>query len=104
MKKGISVKDLVLHAPALKRAMALDPRGGFFRQKEIYKIFAKLAESHEHVAYFLAFCEKFGYSSLQASLISCAYLFRVMLSHIREKKTEYMQIENADEKHPHAKQ
>ena len=95
MKTGISVEGLVLNAPLLAGPLELDPRGGYYLQGDIVS-FLRLKFNKKEIS---PIAEKASMTLLISSeelLKTQAYLYRVMLSHLREKATQYDKLDAAD--------
>ena len=87
MKLGISLEHLEKYKDELKAFMTVDPRGGHFRQEDMYEAVYRLASSKELKPLFDSFTltdTTWGGDPAEAAKY-VAYIYRVMLSHVREK-------------------
>ena len=104
MKVGISVKDLLLYYELLKSLLLLDPRGGFFSQRDMEEAFQILGALAEHKAAFIAFNLNQSWVTTEAGIRRCAYITRVMLSHLRIKYDQFTALGAAAANRAHPQQ
>ena len=95
MKKGINVEGLVAHADCISPIVQLDPRGGFISQKETMQAIAIHAEKNEYKDSFAALVGRRGWCDFNEGVKITAYSLRVMVSHTRIKRDQYLKISGA---------
>jgi len=91
MKIGIDVEKLVHYQPTLCRLLLLDPRGGYFLQSDVKDGIERNSCKPEYTAAYNALAMTKGLSRMQ-QLKKDAYVWRVMLSHVREKSCAYSKL------------
>ena len=89
MKTGISVVKLLVYIPLLLALLAIDKRGGYFKQTSVEEALTKLYNEDDHRATILMHALSLKLT-LRDHIIDQAYVCRVMLSHLREKATLWM--------------
>ena len=89
MKKGIQPDKLVKTSAVLMGCMQLDPRGGYIRQDDAFQVICKIVLMPQHQFTFEAYCVAKQHPSVVAGVRRVAYSLRVMLSHTREKFSQW---------------
>ena len=97
MKVGVSIPELVLHKSLLAGLLALDPRGGFFGQRNMTESIDLISKMEAIATAFAAWCTSGPQSLSHSTAVSkISYSIRVMLSHLRGKAHAFAKLENPD--------
>ena len=84
MVKGIEPDKLVKAS-----AVQLDPRGGYIRQTDLFTAIWQIVILPQYAFTFQAYCSAKKHPSIEAGVRRVAYSLRVMLSHTREKFSQW---------------
>ena len=89
MVKGIEPDKLIKASAVLMGCMQLDPRGGYIRQTDLFTVIWQIVILPQYAFTFQAYCSAKKHPSVQAGVGRVAYSLRVMLSHTREKFSQW---------------
>jgi hypothetical protein len=95
-KTGVDTDALKGFAPILSKLMPLDPRGGYFRQRDMRGALAKCAMRDSCRQAFAAYCVSQGYASIEQGLVHLSLMFRVACAHTRDKQQQYKKLTDID--------
>jgi len=98
MKTGIDIPTIIKHKDALTKLLHLDPRGGWFGQRNMMAAIDRLANKEIHKEAFKAWCAPY---SEEKGIMSSSYAMRVMLSHVRIKKHAFLKLRGAEVRDGH---
>ena len=99
MKAGIDTQALLRYVGVLKALVLLDPRGGFFGQRDMAAGVRALATMEEYHPAFESWRFSNNLASFEMGVTTWAYKLRVMLSHVRIKRNAYVAL-RSDHTHP----
>ena len=91
MKSGMDIPLLITHAKLLSELISLDPRGGFFGQKNMDAAFKYTTAQEKFKTSFEAWCAKNpdGPTTTDRGCLEASYACRVMLAHGQKKMRLY---------------
>ena len=91
-KVGIDVEALEQFVPTLKLFMAIDPRGGFFRQRDMKGCVYRCSQRVSVSQVFSEYCAKNGYGSINEGITRISHMYRVVCGHLREKFQQFNRL------------